>query len=235
MRRGNPVRFFPVTTISAVRCRCHRRRSSQGVCGGARYRNSASDRKRANHSRALDVTQAQSVAAAATIADDVTLLFNNTGVLDFGDILSVSEEQLRRKLDVNFFGALAVACAFALVIERNKSGAIVNTLTLLSLATMPGLSAYDASKAAAWPMHLSLRATLAHRALKVHGVFPGAVDTGMLAGVEMPKTSPQDVANAIVQGVEDGREDIFPDPMSTQVYAAWSQDHKAVERQFAEM
>lgn len=100
---------------------------------------------------------------------------------------------------------------------------------------MLGLSAYNASKAAAWSMHLSIRATLAHRAVKVYGVFPGAVDNDMLAGVEMPKTSPQDVAQAIVQGVEDGREDIFPDPMSTQVYAAWSQDHKAVERQFAEM
>ena len=51
----------------------------------------------------------------------------------------------------------------------------------------------------------------------------------------MPKTSAQDAANAIVQGVEDGREDIFPDPMSTWVYAAWRLDRKLVERQFAEM
>jgi hypothetical protein len=31
------------------------------------------------------------------------------------------------------------------------------------------------------------------------------------------------------------QEDIFPDPMSAQVYAAWKQDHKAIERQFASM
>jgi hypothetical protein len=61
------------------------------------------------------------------------------------------------------------------------------------------------------------------------------VDTDMLAGVEMPKASPEDVAAAIVAGVAADQEDIFPDPMSAQVYAAWKQDHKAVERQFASM
>ena len=69
----------------------------------------------------------------------------------------------------------------------------------------------------------------------MHGVFPGAVDTDMLKGVEMPKTSPADVARAVVAGVAENREDIFPDPMSTQLYAAWRQDHKAVEKQFATM
>ena len=39
----------------------------------------------------------------------------------------------------------------------------------------------------------------------------------------------------IVLGITEGREDIFPDPMSAQMYAAWKQDHKAVEKQFAAM
>jgi hypothetical protein len=43
------------------------------------------------------------------------------------------------------------------------------------------------------------------------------------------------VARAILDGVEAGVEDIFPDPVSQQVYAAWRQDHKAVEKQFASM
>ena len=66
-------------------------------------------------------------------------------------------------------------------------------------------------------------------------MFPGAVDTDMLAGVEMPKTSPADIASAVVSGVESGMEDIFPDPMSTQLYAVWKQNHKAIEKQFATM
>jgi hypothetical protein len=57
----------------------------------------------------------------------------------------------------------------------------------------------------------------------------------MLAGVEMPKARPEDVAAAIVAGVSQSFEDIFPDAMSASLYDAWRKDHKAVEKQFAVM
>ncbi len=125
--------------------------------------------------------------------------------------------------------------AFVPVIEKNGGGAVANILTLVALASMPGLAVYNASKAAAWSASLSLRASLANKPVTVHNVFPGAVDTDMLAGVEMPKTSPQDVAEAVVAGIVAGHEDIFPDPMAESMYAEWRKDHKAVEKQFAAM
>lgn len=183
----------------------------------------------------LDVTKPDEVAAAAKQASDTTLLFNNAGVLDFGDILETPLEAFTRDFDTNFFGKLAMARAFAPVIEGNGGGAIVNLLTVVALASMPGLAVYNASKAAAWSMTQSLRATLAGRGVAVHGVFPGAIDTDMTAAVEMDKTSPEHVAEQVVAGIIAGDEDIFPDPMSTQLYAAWRDDHKAVEKQFATM
>jgi short-subunit dehydrogenase len=108
-------------------------------------------------------------------------------------------------------------------------------LTVVSLASMPGLAAYNASRAAAWSMTQSLRADLAKKNIKVHGVFPGPVDTDMAAAITFDKTSPKDVAIAIFDGVENGEEDIFPDAMAKQVYESWKADHKAVERQFASM
>lgn len=183
----------------------------------------------------IDVTSPESVRAAATAARDVNLLVNNAGVLDFGDIVDTPLDKIERNFATNFYGKLAMARAFAQVISENGGGGIVNMLTLVALASMPGLSVYNASKAAAWSMNQSLRASLAPKGIKVFGVFPGAVDTDMLAGVEMPKTSPADLARAIVAGIVADDEDIFPDPMSQQVYAAWRQDHKAVERQFATM
>jgi NAD(P)-dependent dehydrogenase (short-subunit alcohol dehydrogenase family) len=183
----------------------------------------------------LDVTNAPSVEAAARTASDVTLLINNAGVLDFGGILDTPLDKVERNFGTNFYGKLAMARAFAPVIEKNGGGAIVNILTLVALASMPGLAVYNASKAAAWSMTQSLRASLAARNIKVYGVFPGAVDTDMLAGVEMPKTSPEDVARAAIAGVIEGREDIFPDLMSQQMYQSWRLDHKAVEKQFAAM
>lgn len=183
----------------------------------------------------LDVTDRAGVEALAGQASDVTLLVNNAGVLDFGGLLEAQTAQLERNFSTNFFGKLNLARAFAPVIERNGGGGIVNLLTLVALASMPGLAIYNASKAAAWSMTQSLRASLAGKGISVFGVFPGAVDTDMLAGVEMPKTSAEDVAQAIIDGVKANEEDIFPDPMSRQMYGAWRADHKAVEKQFAAM
>jgi len=183
----------------------------------------------------VDVTDDKAIAALAERTRDVTLLVNNAGVLDFGPVLDAPLTAFERNFATNFYGVLAASRAFAPVIERNGGGAIVNILTLVALASMPGLGVYNASKAAAWSLTQSLRASLAGRNIAVHGVFPGAVDTDMLAGVEMPKARPDEVATAIVAGVSQSREDIFPDAMSASLYDAWRKDHKAVEKQFAVM
>lgn len=171
---------------------------------------------------------------SAAIATDVSLLVNNAGVLSLGGPADASLDQVRDAMETNYFGMLDVITAFLPALERER-GAIVNMLTLVALASMPGLSAYNASKAAGLSLTQSFRADLAKRGVAVHGVFPGAVDTDMIRSFAMPKTPAIDVARAIVDGIEAGVEDIFPDPMAQQVYAAWRRDHKAVEKQFASM
>jgi NAD(P)-dependent dehydrogenase (short-subunit alcohol dehydrogenase family) len=183
----------------------------------------------------VDVTDISLVNNLPKQAPDINLLMNNAGILSFGNILEVPVEAIQQQFETNFYGTLNMARAFVPVLERNGGGAIVNILTLVALASMPGLSTYNASKAAAWSMTQSLRASVRDRNIAVYGVFPGAVDTDMLAGVEMTKTSPADLAAAVLAGIEADQEDIFPDPMSTQLYAAWRQDHKTIERQFAAM
>jgi NAD(P)-dependent dehydrogenase (short-subunit alcohol dehydrogenase family) len=183
----------------------------------------------------VDVTDHATVAALPAQAPDVKVLVNNAGVLHFGRMADVALEAIEQDMAVNFYGKLAMARTFAPVIESNGGGAIVNVLTLLSMVSAPVFSAYNVSKAAAWSMTQSLRAELAGKGISVVSVFPGGIDTDMLAGVEAPKTPPSEVATAIVEGIRSGLEDIYPDPMSTQVYAAWKQDHKAVEKQFAAM
>jgi len=183
----------------------------------------------------LDITDRQQVAAAAARAEDVTLLINNAGAITFGSILDAPQELVARDLETNYYGTLRMVRAFAPIIEANGGGGIVNLLTLVALASMPGLGAYNASKAAAWSMTQSIRADLAKKGIVVYGVFPGAVDTEMIRAMEMPKADPRDVARAVLDGVEANAEDIFPEPMSRQVYDGWRQDHKAVERQFAAM
>ncbi len=183
----------------------------------------------------LDVTDRALVAELATLAPDVQLLINNAGTLDFGSALDISIEAIERNFSVNFYGPLLTARALSPVIERNGGGAIVNIASVVSLASMPALAGYNASKAALWNLSQSLRGSLAGRNIAVHTVFPGPIDTDMAAEITFAKTSPADAAAAIVAGVAAGEEDIFPDPMAVQVYGGWKQDHKAVERQFAAM
>jgi NAD(P)-dependent dehydrogenase (short-subunit alcohol dehydrogenase family) len=182
----------------------------------------------------LDVRDPAAAQAAAREADDTTLLINNAAVLSPGGAADVPVEAVRGDMETNFFGVLNVTNAFAPILEMHH-GAVVNMLTLVALASMPGLAAYNASKAAALSLTQSFRADLGKRGVAVHAVFPGAVDTDMIRGFEMPKTPAADVVRAILTAVEAGDEDIFPDPMSQQLYSSWRADHKAVERLFATM
>lgn len=181
----------------------------------------------------LDLEDADSLHKLVADIDRLDLLINNAGVLEFGDVLTATEDQIDRCMNVNVKGIWRTSQAFVSHLKQSESGAICNILSLLSLASMPGLAAYNLSKAAAWSATLSLRATLAQHKIAVHGVFPGAMNTDMIADVHINKIGPADAAREIVAGLTLGDEDIFPADIWRQVYADWRTDHKAVERQFA--
>jgi NAD(P)-dependent dehydrogenase (short-subunit alcohol dehydrogenase family) len=182
---------------------------------------------------ALDLTSQTQIQAAAERASDVRLLINNAGAAAFADPFSTDRAGLESELQTNYLGTLDAILAFAPVIERNGGGAVVNLLSLLSLASMPPMAGYSASKAAAHSMTQALRPGLRARGIEVHGVYPGGIDTDMLAGYDVPKAPPADVAEAILDGIAAGREDIFPDPTSEQMSATWLSDPKAFERAFS--
>jgi NAD(P)-dependent dehydrogenase (short-subunit alcohol dehydrogenase family) len=181
---------------------------------------------------ALDLTSQPQIRAAAERASDVRLLINNASTAAFTDPFSTDREALERELQTNYLGTLDAILAFAPVIERNGGGAVVNVLSLLSLASMPPMAGYSASKAAAHSMTQALRPGLRARGVDLHGVYPGGIDTDMLAGFDVPKTPPADVAEGILDGIVAGREDIFPDPTSEQMSVTWLSDPKAFERAF---
>ena len=99
---------------------------------------------------------------------------------------------------------------------------------------MPVLPAYSASKAAAFSLTQSLRALLAGRGVKVHAVMPGPIDTDMVRDLPIPKAPPESVARGIFDGVENGDEEIFPDPVSETMADSWRTGAaKELERQNA--
>jgi len=183
----------------------------------------------------LDLTDLEQVAQAAAVASDTTLLVNNAGSLAFADPLAGDFAAIDLDVRTNFTGLLSMVRAFAPVIERNGGGGVVNLLSLVVFGPVPAMGGYSASKAAAASATQALRAQLAEKKITVHGVFPGAVDTDMIRDFPIAKTSPADVATAILAGVEAGEENIFPDPMARQGYEAWRADPSAFERQMAQM
>jgi short-subunit dehydrogenase len=99
---------------------------------------------------------------------------------------------------------------------------------------MPIIPGYSISKAAALSMTQSLRALLADQGVTVHASLTGPVDTDMTRSVDFPKASPESVAAAIFDGLENEEEDIFPDPMSASIADGWRNGvAKALERQSA--
>jgi NAD(P)-dependent dehydrogenase (short-subunit alcohol dehydrogenase family) len=181
----------------------------------------------------LDVTSAAQIQAAAGKVESLDILINNAG-LGFFDDLS-DRGVLDRHLAVNLFGTYGMTQAFLPLLTRSE-GAIVNVLSLAAVAALPISPAYSISKAAAFSLSQALRALLAGRGVQVHAVLSGPVDTDMpnSRGLDIPKTSPGSVARAIFDGVEEGEDDIFPDPMSQSMADGWRTGvAKAFERQMA--
>jgi NAD(P)-dependent dehydrogenase (short-subunit alcohol dehydrogenase family) len=180
---------------------------------------------------ALDITEPEQIQAAAKKVDSLDLLINNAGVSVPDDL--GRRDPLEQHLAVNLYGTWEVSQAFLPVLTRSH-GTIVNVVSLAALAAVPVLPAYSISKAALFALTQSQRALLAADGVTVHAVMAGPIDTDMIRGLEIPKTAPDVVARGVLDGVERGEEEIFPDPMSANLAAGWSAgDAKALERQNA--
>jgi NAD(P)-dependent dehydrogenase (short-subunit alcohol dehydrogenase family) len=182
---------------------------------------------------ALDVTDPAQIRDAVDRVDSLDILINNAGISVADDLSDRSA--FERHLAVNLYGTLDVTQAFLPALTRSR-GAVVNIVSLGALAAVPVLPAYSASKAASLSVTQSLRALLAGQDVRVYAVMPGPIDTDMVRALEIPKTPPEDVARATLDGVERGDEEIFPDPMSQLLAEGWRAGvAKDLERQNAAM
>lgn len=179
----------------------------------------------------LDVTDAEQIQRAVRDVGALDVLVNNAGIALYDDLSD--QATLEQHLAVNLFGTFNMIRAF-LPLLTNARGAVVNNLSVNALAPLPLIPAYSVSKAAAFSMTQSLRTLLADRGVAVHAVMTGIVDTDMTRDLDAPKASPDAVARAVFDGVENDEEDIFPDAMSGSMAQGWrSGPAKALERQYA--
>nr|WP_083923408.1 SDR family oxidoreductase [Amorphus coralli] len=182
---------------------------------------------------ALDITDPAAVATAAKHASDVTLLINNAGVNHNTSYFRAPDLVIaREEMEVNYFGTLSVARAFAPVLAANGGGAIVNMLSILARVNLPLMGSLCASKAASLSMTQALRAELKGQGTRVIGVMPGAIDTRMTADFPPPKMPPAEAVKEILDEVEKGAEgDLYPGAFAKDIAAGLAADPKGVEAQ----
>ena len=181
----------------------------------------------------LDITNRKQIQRAVEEVESLDVLVNNAGVALVNEMSD--RASLEEHLAINLFGPYDVTQAFLPLLIRS-GGAIVNNLSMNALAPMPLVPGYSAAKAAAFSLTQSSRTLFARQGVSVHAVLTGPVDTDAARGFDIPKASPESVARAILDGVENEEEDIFPDPMSEAMAEGWRGGVvKAFERQNATM
>ena len=122
----------------------------------------------------LDVTRPESIAALAEAAGPADALVNNAGVGILGVVEGTPMAAIRATFEANTFGAMAVTQALLPRLRQSGAGVIVNVSSSTTLAALPMLAVYTASKAALEAFTASLALELAPVGVRAHVVLPGS-------------------------------------------------------------
>jgi NAD(P)-dependent dehydrogenase (short-subunit alcohol dehydrogenase family) len=126
----------------------------------------------------LDVTDADSIAAAIAAAGPIDVLVNNAGVGLLNALEGVTMEMVRDVFETNTLGTIAMTRAALPQMRERGSGVIVNVTSSVTLVPLQLLSVYTASKAAVNAFTESLALELAPFGVRAQLVLPGrAPDT----------------------------------------------------------
>jgi NAD(P)-dependent dehydrogenase (short-subunit alcohol dehydrogenase family) len=185
----------------------------------------------------LDVTRPDSIAAAVAASGPLDALVNNAGIGLFGAFEATPMATARAVFETNTFGVMAMTQAVLPQFRAQGSGVVVNVTSSATLAPMPLVAVYTASKTAIEGFTASLAHELADFGLRVKLVEPGygpdtafAANTGsrlegmvpesyaayaqrVLADYARPGavTVPADVAEAVWRAANDGTDRLhFP-------------------------
>jgi NAD(P)-dependent dehydrogenase (short-subunit alcohol dehydrogenase family) len=171
---------------------------------------------------ALDITDPDSVAAAARSATGVAVLVNNAGSSTGSSLLTGDLAAIRLEMDTHFFGTLAVTRAFAPLLAGCGSSAVLNVLSALSWLSVPRSGAYCAAKSAEWSLTNALRLELAPQGTRVTALHVGYMDTDMVRLLDVPKSDPAAIAKLAIDGLQAGDAEIIADQTSRTALAGLS-------------
>lgn len=163
----------------------------------------------------LDITDYAQIKEVTNEARDVEVLINNAGWAgNSGCFYNYDEAVAKAEMDINYFGPMRLINEFAPHLLRNSNSAIVNIISIGAFTPAPMHITYSAAKAALYSVTGALRLELRASGMPVFGVYPGPIDTDMAANFDAVKESPENVAQRVFDGMENGLLDITVDALS---------------------
>ena len=140
----------------------------------------------------------------------IGILVNNAGITKDGLLMTMSDEDFDRVIQINLKAAFVATRAATKSMMRNRFGRIINIASVAGVIGNPGQSNYAASKAGLIGLAKSVARELAKRNVTANCVAPGFVQTAMtdvlpdkikdLAKQAIPMNrfgKPEDIANAV--------------------------------------
>ena len=196
--------------------------SAEGLAETARLAGNPGDRL---STHVVNVALLEQVAAlpeaVVAVHGQIDGLMNIAGIIQrFRKVADLAYDEIRRVIDVNFFGDVHMVKEFLPHLVARPEAQILNISSMGSYVPVPGQTIYGASKAAVKLFTEGLRSELAGTNVGVGMLFPGAVATNIAtnsgaltqaevermtksAGARAHKTTPVDVAGrAIVDAFE---------------------------------
>lgn len=165
----------------------------------------------------LDLTQPICVntAIAKTWRDygAIHLLVNCAGVAYQTPFLTAKLPDVYQEISLNLIGLYSMTRCVARRMVSQEEGTIVNVSSLMGKVAAPTMSTYSATKFAILGFSQALRSELAPRKIKVVTLLPTLTDTDMIRGFKrfrwVRAMTPQQVAKALIQGLERNQKEIL--------------------------
>lgn len=172
----------------------------------------------------IDYGHPASIQVAAHEITDVEVVVSNAGILNRADPFDDHViDTFKEELEVNVYGLLRMAQAFAPVLKANGGGAFVQINSVASLSSFPDSSTYCASKAASYSFTQSLRRGFSEQGTALLSVHPGPIATDMAAKVGILDIAdpPSVVGEGIIASLKAGDLHLFPDKLAKEMGAAY--------------